>query len=78
VKIFDGSKRTAKEWLGTATPPIQGIFGYDWQGRIELFGASGHVDIGHMPDANVANIIDIGTGAYFMDGPMKVFFWAAT
>ncbi len=78
VKIFDGSKRTANEWLGTVTPPIQGVFGYDWQGAIKLFGATGHVDIGHMPDANVANIIDIGTGAYFIDGPMKVFFWAAT
>jgi hypothetical protein len=78
VKIFDGSKRTDKEWLGAVKPPIQGIFGYDWQGAIALFGATGHVDIGRMPDANVANIIDIGTGAYFIDGPMKVYFWAAS
>lgn len=78
VKIFDGSKRTEKEWLGTVRPPIKGIFGYDWQGAIRVFGATGHVDIGRMPDANVANIIDIGTGAYFIDGPMKVFFWAAS
>ena len=35
-------------------------------------------DYADVPDANVANIIDIGTGAYFIDGPMKVYFWAAT
>jgi hypothetical protein len=77
VKVFDGTKRTDKEWLGTVTPPIQGIFGYDWEGAIRVFGATGHVDIGRMRDANVANISDVGTGAYFMDGPMKVYFWAS-
>jgi len=75
VMIFDGSKRSEKEWLGTVTPPVQGIFGYDWQGRIAEFGATGHVDIGKLKDTNVANISDIGTGAYFNDGPMKVYFW---
>lgn len=76
ILIFDGAKRTDKEWLGAVTPPVQGIFGYDWQGRIAEFGATGHVDIGKLRDANVANITDIGTGAYFTDGPMKVYFWA--
>lgn len=75
--VFDGNKSADKEWLGAVTPPLQGIFGYDWQGRIADFGATGHVDIGHMPDADVKNITEIGTGAYFNDGPMKVFFWAA-
>jgi hypothetical protein len=77
VKIFDGDKAADKEWLGAVTPPVQGIFGYDWQGRIADFGATGHVDIGRMPDADVKNITDIGTGAYFKDGAMKVFFWAS-
>jgi hypothetical protein len=75
--IFDGGKSADKEWLGTVTPPVQGIFGYDWQGRIADFGATGHVDIGRLPDGEVKNITEIGTGAYFKDGPMKVFFWAA-
>jgi hypothetical protein len=77
VKIFDGDKAADKEWLGAVTPPVQGIFGYDWQGRIADFGATGHVDIGRMPDADVKNITEIGTGAYFKDGAMKVFFWAS-
>jgi hypothetical protein len=75
VLIFDGQKSSDKEWLGAVTPPAQGIFGYDWQGRIADFGATGHVDIGKLPDSNVANITEIGTGAYFEDGAMKVFFW---
>ena len=78
VLIFDGDKRADKEWLGAVTPPVQGIFGYDWQGRIADFGATGHVDIGRLPDSKVSSITDIGTGAYFTDGPMKVYFWAAT
>jgi hypothetical protein len=76
VLIFDGSKPAEKEWLGTVKPPIQGIFGYDWQGKIAEFGATGHVDIGRLPDADVDNITDIGTGAHFNDGPMRVYFWA--
>lgn len=78
VKIFDGDKKADKEWLGTVTPPVQGVFGYDWQGRIADFGATGHVDIGKLPNSDVANVTEIGTGAFFKDGPMKVFFWAAT
>ena len=77
VLIFDGSKSTEQEWLGTVTPPIKGIFCYDWQGPTAEFGATGHVDIGRMADADVDGITDIGTGAYFNDGPMRVFFWAA-
>jgi len=75
--IFDGNKRSDKEWTGAISTPAQGMFGYDWQGRVAEFGATGHVDIGRLPDSNPANITDIGTGAYFLDGPMKVFFWAA-
>jgi hypothetical protein len=78
IKIFNGSKSADKEWLGAVTPPIQGIFGYDWEGRIADFGATGHVDIGRMPDDDVDNITEIGTGAYFEDGPMRVYFWAAS
>lgn len=77
VLIFDGARKAEKEWLGSVQPPVQGIFGYDWQGRIAEFGATGHVDVERMPDANVANVTEIGTGAYFVDGPMKVFFWAS-
>jgi hypothetical protein len=76
VLIFDGSNSSEKEWLGTVTPPIKGIFCYDWQGPVAEFGATGHVDIGHMKDADVDGITDIGTGAYFNDGPMRVYFWA--
>lgn len=75
--IFDGGKKADKEWLGAVTPPVQGVFGYDWQGRIADFGASGHVDIGKLPTADVTGIAEYGTGAYFLDGPMKVFFWAS-
>lgn len=75
VKIFDGSKAPDKEWLGTVTPPVEGILGYDWEGRIADFGATGHVDIGKLPDADVANVTEIGTGAYFVDGPMRVYLW---
>jgi len=76
VLIFDGAKDSEKEWLGTVAPPIKGIFCYDWQGPIAEFGATGHVDIGRMKDADVDAISDIGTGAYFNDGPMRVYFWA--
>jgi hypothetical protein len=75
--IFDGAKVGPKEWTGAVKPPVQGIFGYDWQGRIADFGATGHVDIGRLPSADVRQVTDIGTGAYFIDGPMKVFFWAS-
>jgi hypothetical protein len=75
--IFDGARKAEKEWLGAVKPPVQGIFGYDWQGRIADFGATGHVDIGRLPDTNVANVTEYGTGAYFEDGPMKVYFWAS-
>lgn len=74
--IFDGNRKAEKEWRSAVKPPVQGIFGYDWQGRIADFGATGHVDIGLLPDADVANITEYGTGAYFLDGPMKVYFWA--
>jgi hypothetical protein len=76
--IFDGAKRSDREWRGAVRPPVKGIFGYDWQGRVADFGATGHVDIGRLPDSDVSHITDIGTGAYFKDGPMKVFFWAAS
>jgi hypothetical protein len=75
VLIFDGAKDSDEEWLGTVKPPIKGIFGYDWQGPLAEFGATGHVDIGRMQDADVDHISDIGTGAYFNDGLMRVYFW---
>lgn len=75
VLVFDGSKDDSEEWLGTVKPPIKGIFGYDWQGPLAEFGATGHVDIGRMDDADVDHISDIGTGAYFNDGLMRVYFW---
>lgn len=75
--IFDGDKKADKEWRGAVKPPVQGVFGYDWQGRIADFGASGHVDIGRLPSADVTGITEYGTGAYFLDGPMKVYFWAS-
>ena len=75
--IFDGSKTGAGKWNAPVATPAQGLFGYDWQGRIADFGATGHVDIGRLPTADVRQITDIGTGAYFNEGAMKVFFWAA-
>lgn len=77
VLIFDGDKKADKEWRGAVKPPVQGIFGYDWQGRIADFGATGHVDIGKLPSTDVTAIAEYGTGAYFRDGPMKVYFWGS-
>jgi hypothetical protein len=77
VLVFDGTKSDEKEWLGAVTPPIKGIFCYDWQGPLAEFGATGHVDLGRMQNADVDAITDFGTGTYFNDGPMKVFFWRA-
>jgi hypothetical protein len=75
VKIWDGNKAAGKQWLGTIKAPTQGIFGYDWQGRIADFGAGGHVDIGRLVDSGGLKITDIGTGSYFNQGPMIVYFW---
>lgn len=75
-KIWDGNKTPAKRWLGAVTPPVQGLFGYDWQGRYADFGAGGHVDIGTLVDSATLAMVDIGTGSYFNTGPMIVYFWA--
>jgi Type VI secretion system (T6SS), amidase effector protein 4 len=76
MKIWDGNKAAGKQWLGAVTPPTQGIFGYDWQGRTADFGASGHVDIGKLTDPANVSISEFGTGQYFIGGPMIVYFWA--
>jgi Type VI secretion system (T6SS), amidase effector protein 4 len=76
VKIWDGNKAAGKQLLGTVTPPTQGIFGYDWQGRTADFGASGHVDIGKLTNPDNLSISEIGTGQYFIGGAMIVYFWA--
>lgn len=75
--IFDGRGKDDTVLTGKVTFPTQGIIGYDWEGRIEVFGATGHVDIGKMPSAKVADVTEIGTGSYYIDGAMKVFLWAA-
>jgi Type VI secretion system (T6SS), amidase effector protein 4 len=75
VKIWDGNKAAGKQWLSAITPPAQGIFGYDWQGRTADFGASGHVDIGKLTDPKNVSIGEIGTGQYFIQGAMIVYFW---
>lgn len=77
VLIFDGNKKADKEWPGSVTLPAQGVFGYDWQGRMADFGATGHVDIGKLSSADAAGLSEYGTGAYFLDGPMKVYFWGS-
>ena len=41
IKIFDGARRSEKEWLGAVKPPIQGIFGYDWHGPIATLARQG-------------------------------------
>lgn len=75
-KIWDGNKSAAKRWLGAVTPPVQGLFGYDWQGRFADFGAGGHVDIGKLIDPAGMSMVDVGTGSYFNTGAMIVYFWA--
>lgn len=74
-KIWDGKQSAAKRWLGTVTPPVQGLFGYDWQGRFADFGAGGHVDIGKLINSASMTMVDIGTGAYYNTGAMIVYFW---
>lgn len=71
------SKAAPAVTQGRTLEGVQGVFGYDWQGRIANFGATGHVDIGKLPTADVTGITEYGTGAYFMDGPMKVYFWGS-
>jgi hypothetical protein len=76
VKVWDGQKAADKQWLGGVTLPTQGMFGYDWEGRIADFGATGHVDIGKLSEVGgKVHISDIGTGHYFKACPMKVYFW---
>lgn len=76
VLIWDGRKKSDKRWLGAVKLPTQGMLGYDWQGRIADFGATGHVDIGRLYEANGEPFIaDYGTAAYFEPGPMLVYFW---
>ncbi len=73
--IWDGRRSGQKKWLGAVTLPAQGLLGYDWQGRIADFGAGGHVDIGRISQTNILGINEIGTGAYFKEGPMIVHLW---
>lgn len=76
VLVWDGRKKPEKRWLGAVKLPTQGMFGYDWQGRIADFGATGHVDIGRLFDSGgEVMIADFGTAAYFESGPMLVYFW---
>lgn len=75
IKIFDGTGKDDTRLTGKATFPTQGIIGYDWQGKYADFGASGHVDIGRLPSSKVDDVAEIGTGAYFNDGRMKVYLW---
>ncbi len=72
-KIWDGNAKTP--WLSAVTPPVHGIFGYDWQGRMADFGASGHVDIGKLINPENVSVTEVGTGSYFKSGAMIVFFW---
>jgi hypothetical protein len=77
VLVWDGTKGEGKRAVGKLKETAQGILGYDWQGRIADFGATGHVDIGQIAGGDVGQIGQIGTGAYFATGAMKVFFWPA-
>jgi hypothetical protein len=76
VKVWDGRKADGKRWLGGVKLPAQGLFGYDWQGRIADFGATGHVDIGKVTDSGSGPLVsEFGTGAYLEAGAMIVYFW---
>jgi hypothetical protein len=76
IEIWNGGKPATKQWLGNVKLPTQGILGYDWQGRTQDFGASGHVDLGKLDDASGSPFVtEFGTGHYLLPGPMIVYLW---
>lgn len=75
-KVWDGRKQSNQRWLNAVKVPTQGMFAYDWQGRIADFGATGHVDIGKLTGSSTSPYIsEVGTKSYFIEGAMIVHMW---
>ncbi|HEY0708405.1 MAG TPA: T6SS effector amidase Tae4 family protein [Polyangia bacterium] len=78
--IYDASVAPEKVKLG-GRKAVQGIIAFDWLGRFDEFGASGHVDLFFVLDQGSAaspQFVPACAGAcYWQDSkkPMKAYLW---
>lgn len=80
VLIYDATAAPEKIKLG-GRKAVQGIIVFDWLGRFDEFGASGHVDLFFVVDRGAAaspQFVPACAGAcYWQDSkkPMKAYLW---